>query len=276
MIYKKFKQAELFTGKTNKTYEYNIEDDDINYCIVDINGRFPTGNKYALNKECKEMAHILSGSGILVVDNVKYELEKDDVVLIDKLEKYYWEGNIKLGLPCTPAWTPQQHIELEFKVLDKNNKEQFLSLVNEVLNNLENKDFFIPYEDFEYDAMVNDKFYATTFGAFYENKLVGVAVLNYDKKLMEEENKHFNIKSSNICELGGNLVLPEYRGLKIASFLQKMAIDYAIKQNFEYVVSMAHPNNIKGCKTLEGAGLKFLETVKLDSGYLRNLYLLKL
>ncbi len=276
MIYKKFKQTEVFTGKTNKTYEYNIEDNDINYCIVDINGRFPTGQKYALNKECKEMAHILSGSGILVVNNIKYELEKEDVVLIGKAEKYYWEDNMKLSLPCAPAWNPNQHLELEFKPVTKEDKEQFMSLVNTVLNNLENKDFFIPYESFEYDAMLNNSNYAKIFGAYHNNKLVAVSVLVFDKTIMEEEKLHYNINTCNICELGGNLVLPEYRGLKIASFLQKISIEYATNQKFSYVVSMAHPENIKGCKTLEGAGLKYLNTVKLNSGYLRNLYMLKL
>lgn len=113
MIYKKFKDAEVFTGKTNKTYEYNIEDKDINYCIVDIDGRFPA-EKWAMNHECKEMAHILSGSGILVIDGVgTFELEQDDVVLVDKGEKYYWEGKMRLGIPCTPAWYPEQHEDVE-------------------------------------------------------------------------------------------------------------------------------------------------------------------
>lgn len=276
MIYKKFNQTEVFTGKTNKTYEYNIEDKDINYCIVDINGRFPTGEKYALNKNCKEMAHILSGSGILVVNNKEYKLEKDDVVLIDKLDKYYWEGNMRLGLPCSPAWKPDQHLEFEFKVVEKDDEKQFLSLVNNVLSNLENKNYFIPYEDSEYYNMINKKDYATVFGAYHNNNLVGVSIVCFDKTLMEQEKLHYDITTSNICELGGNLVLPEYRGLKIASFLQKICIDYAKSKNFEYVVSMAHPDNIKGCKTLEGAGLKFLKKVNLESGYVRNLYLLKL
>ena len=87
MIYKSFKDAELFKGETNKTYEYNIEDKDINYCIVDIDGRFPK-EKLAVNRKCKEMAHILSGSGILVVEGKEYQLKQDDVVLIDINEKY--------------------------------------------------------------------------------------------------------------------------------------------------------------------------------------------
>lgn len=112
MIYKSFSDTELFEGKTNKTYEYHIEDKDINYCIVDISGRFPVKN-WAVNRKCKEMAHVLSGSGILNVDGVIYNLKKDDVVLIDINEKYYWEGEMRLGIPCTPAWYPEQHEDVE-------------------------------------------------------------------------------------------------------------------------------------------------------------------
>ena len=108
MIYKSFKDAELFEGFTNKTYEYNIEDKDINYCIVDINGRFPK-EKFAINHKCKEMAHVLSGFGVLVVEGKEYQLKQDDVVLIDVGEKYYWEGKMRLGIPCAPAWYPEQH-----------------------------------------------------------------------------------------------------------------------------------------------------------------------
>ena len=108
MIYKSLKDAELFEGETNKTYEYNIEDKDINYCIVDIDGRFPK-EKWAINRKCKEMAHVLSGSGVLIVNGREYKLKTDDVVLIDVNEKYYWEGNMRLGLPCAPAWYPEQH-----------------------------------------------------------------------------------------------------------------------------------------------------------------------
>lgn len=108
MIYKSFNDTELFEGKTNKTYEYNIEDQDINFCIAEINGRFPT-EKFAVNRKCKEMAHVLRGKGILVVEGKTYHMKKDDVVLIDVNEKYYWEGNFKLGIPCSPAWHHEQH-----------------------------------------------------------------------------------------------------------------------------------------------------------------------
>lgn len=96
MIYKSFKDTELFEGETNRTYEYHIEDKDINYCIAEINGRFPK-EKRAVNSKCKEMAHILGGSGKIVVENKEYPVKTDDVILIDIGERYYWEGNLRLG-----------------------------------------------------------------------------------------------------------------------------------------------------------------------------------
>jgi len=112
MLYKSFRDTQLFEGGTNRTYEYNIEDKDINYCIVEVFGRFPK-EKLAINYKCKQMAHVLEGKGILWVEGKIYTLKKDDVVLIDVGEKYYWEGNMKLGIPCSPAWYPEQHDEVE-------------------------------------------------------------------------------------------------------------------------------------------------------------------
>lgn len=108
MIYKTFNETEIFKGETNKTYEYNIEDENINYCIAEINGRFPAEG-FAYNEKCKEMAHVLKGSGVLVVEGKEYILKEDDVVLIDVNEKYYWNGHFKLGIACSPAWYPEQH-----------------------------------------------------------------------------------------------------------------------------------------------------------------------
>ena len=112
MIYKIFRDTQLFEGFTNRTFEYNIEDKDINYCIIDIFGRFPK-EKIAVNNVCKAMAHILDGEGILWVEGKTQSLKKDDVVVIMPGEKYYWNGKMKIGLSCTPAWYPEQHERVE-------------------------------------------------------------------------------------------------------------------------------------------------------------------
>lgn len=92
---------------------YNIEDKDINYCIAEIDGRFPLKKKWAINRKCKEMVHVLSGSGVIVVEGKEYKLSKDVVVLIDVNEKYYFEGKLRLGIPCAPAWSLDQHEEID-------------------------------------------------------------------------------------------------------------------------------------------------------------------
>ena len=47
-------------------------------------------------------------------------------------------------------------------------------------------------------------------------------------------------------------------------------------QEFDYIISMAHPDNIGSCKTLEKVGLKFVKETTLSNGFLRKLYMLKL
>lgn len=37
----KLSTAEIFTKPTAKTFEYNLPDKDINWCLCDVNGRFP-------------------------------------------------------------------------------------------------------------------------------------------------------------------------------------------------------------------------------------------
>ena len=108
MEFASFKEAETFKGNTNITYEYKIADKDINFCISEINGRLPETRR-CVNRVCKEMAHVLEGKGIIEVEGKKYNLKRDDVILISPGERYYFEGNLKLALPCTPAWSPEQH-----------------------------------------------------------------------------------------------------------------------------------------------------------------------
>ncbi len=207
MEYKKFNQTEKFKGETNVTYEYNIEDGDINYCIVDVKGRFPKRG-YAINRGCKQMAHILAGEGKLVVNDKSYNLEKDDVVLIGRGEMYYWEGEMRLGVPCAPAWTPEQHLELDFKKIEEKDKEQLFALIDKVLNGLEDKEYFIPYEQWEYESMFDEKNYAPLYGAYDGDKLVGMAQLYISQDMLADFKKEYGLEDKRVCELGGNLVLP--------------------------------------------------------------------
>lgn len=88
--------------------EYISEDRDLNTCIAKISGRHPISG-WAINEKCKMMGFIVDGEGIIVVENKTFELFKNDVVLIQPGEKYYWEGNMLIFIPSTPAWYPEQY-----------------------------------------------------------------------------------------------------------------------------------------------------------------------
>ncbi|KKU29192.1 MAG: hypothetical protein UX80_C0008G0025 [Candidatus Amesbacteria bacterium GW2011_GWA2_47_11b] len=105
----KLEQAKEFKNSNScMALEYSLGDKDINAAVIKLNGRYPENGR-AVNTECKEVGYVVEGSGKLVVEDKTVRLKKGDVVLIEVGEKYYWEGNLVMFIPCTPAWTPKQH-----------------------------------------------------------------------------------------------------------------------------------------------------------------------
>lgn len=167
-------------------------------------------------------------------------------------------------------------MNLEFKKIPKDDKEQLLKLIDVVLRGLPDQSHFIPYEQWELDSMFDEKDYAPLYGAYDGNKLVGMAQLYVSQEMLKDFKDEFGLSQNRVCELGGNLVLPEYRGLGITTKLQTIELNLAKELGFDYIISMAHPDNIGSCKTLEKVGLKFVKETTLSNGFLRKLYMLKL
>lgn len=167
-------------------------------------------------------------------------------------------------------------MELIYKKVEEKDKEQLFKLIEIVLGGLENPEHFIPYERWEYDSMFDEENYAPLYGAYDGEKLVGMAQLYVSQDMLADFKKEFGLEEYSVCELGGNLVLPEYRGLGITTKLQTIELELAKKLEFDYIISMAHPDNIGSCKTLERVGLNFVKETRLSNGFLRKLYMLKL
>lgn len=124
--------------------------------------------------------------------------------------------------------------------------------------------------------MFDDKNYAPLYGAYDGEKLVGMAQLYVSQEMLADFKEEFGLTDYKVCELGGNLVLPEYRGNGITTKLQTIELELAKELGFDYIISVAHPNNIGSCKTLEKVGLEFVKETTLSNGFLRKLYILKL
>lgn len=89
-------------------YEYPTKSSDISIAVAKITHRYPDEG-YAVNHKCTEMGYVLKGSGKLVTQTKEANLSEGDVVYIAPGEKFYWEGNLTIVLPTTPAWTPDQY-----------------------------------------------------------------------------------------------------------------------------------------------------------------------
>lgn len=89
-------------------HEYPLGDKDINGAFVELSGREPDEGR-VVNSVCKELAYVINGSGKVTIEDKEINLETGDLVLIEPGEKFFWEGNMTLFLPCTPAWYPDQY-----------------------------------------------------------------------------------------------------------------------------------------------------------------------
>ena len=103
-----FENAKKFEKETATIFEYNLKDRNINFCFCNINGRYPL-NGFAINEKCKELAYVINGSGLVNIHGKFYKIKENDVVLINKGEKFFWQGEFKLALPCSPAWNIKQY-----------------------------------------------------------------------------------------------------------------------------------------------------------------------
>lgn len=89
-------------------YSIDLNEKNMDFCINNISGRYPTKG-YCSNLECEELCYILEGKGTInKMDSEPIYFEKGDIIFINKKEIYYWNGNFKLAIVCTPAWSKDQ------------------------------------------------------------------------------------------------------------------------------------------------------------------------
>lgn len=107
----KEENAENFQyADTSSVLEYSIalNEKNMDFCINTITGRYPMEG-YCSNLEVEELCYILEGRGtIFKYGSEPIEFKKGDIIFINKKDIYYWEGNFKLAIVCTPAWSKEQ------------------------------------------------------------------------------------------------------------------------------------------------------------------------
>lgn len=164
---------------------------------------------------------------------------------------------------------------ITYKKINVDNRQDLIELMKNVLNKLERKEFFIPFTENEIEELFQES-KTINYGAFDDEKLVGTAQLYLEEgNYIKNVKKEINLVSDKVIELGGYLVLEEYRNKGIMKELEKILIKEAKENNYEYIIITVHPDNLPSNKAVEFTGAKIVKTTKLGE-YLRNIYLLKL
>jgi len=102
-------KGEFYSGNGYSGIDYPSTDKDINFAVIKISSRSPKSG-FQVNTACKELLYILNGSGtIYMKDDIKRDFFQGDVIIIDKNECYAFDGDFEAAVPCTPAWTSDQH-----------------------------------------------------------------------------------------------------------------------------------------------------------------------
>lgn len=95
--------------KESSVYEYDFGTKNFGLATAKLNGRLPEKG-WMRNKECAEIYYVVSGSGVVFIEDERFELGEGDAILIAKNKKYYVEANnLNLVIPTCPAWDASQH-----------------------------------------------------------------------------------------------------------------------------------------------------------------------
>ena len=102
-------EAEIFKNSDKCiVFEYSMGYKDINGAVAKINGRY-LDKGTTVNEISRELGYVINGKGKIVINGQELQLNEGDLICIDPGEKFYWEGDMELFIPCAPAWSPKQH-----------------------------------------------------------------------------------------------------------------------------------------------------------------------
>jgi len=109
----KREQANEYSNSENcKGFEFDLGDSNLDGAVVSVVGKYPD-NGQVVNLDCKEIVYVIEGSGKVIIEGQPCEIKSEDMIVVEKGEKFYWEGTFKLFIYCTPAWNKDQHKHVE-------------------------------------------------------------------------------------------------------------------------------------------------------------------
>ena len=160
---------------------------------------------------------------------------------------------------------------MEIRKLTDLDIRDFCNLIKDMYAHLENLEWFspMPFDEENVKIMINKpRFFIV--GAFDDNKLCGVASLDYKcGKLIGKVEFPKDCNTDKLVESGFAMVHSNYRGRGIMKQMLSILLDEAKKQGYEWIFGKVHKNNLASYKSLEKLGFKKVKDlnkeVKIES-----------
>ncbi|MBE5733561.1 MAG: GNAT family N-acetyltransferase [Clostridiales bacterium] len=165
---------------------------------------------------------------------------------------------------------------IEIKRLSKEHHQQFKLINAKIRKALVNQKWFMPFSEENINNMFNEGSTLVVFGAFIDGDLGAVSLFDANNDEFAEMAKTVGYCEKIGAELGGSMVLPEYRGKNLMLEINYALINEARKMGIEYFIATAHPDNVASNNSLKKLGMTYKTTLIRDGGYERNVYILDL
>lgn len=128
---------------------------------------------------------------------------------------------------------------VEIKVLKEEDLEDILSFQQEIINEMEHKEWFVPLTEEEFLTPIRNK--DNVYFLIHDKEIIGLLVLTCDIPEVLEE---YKLPSDNYMLIDSVMVKKKYRGQKLQKQMLKFAFKRALEQKVEGLVATIHPDNV--------------------------------
>ena len=103
-------------------------------------------------------------------------------------------------------------------------------------------------------------------------QLIAISGLILTETFYGEIRDVLGLQGKKIAEVGGSMVLPEYRGQNLMLKINKMLVELAREQGYEHLVATVHPDNVASRTSAETLGFVKKDCIMRKGRFLRNVY----
>lgn len=162
------------------------------------------------------------------------------------------------------------------KKLDKSNQQDFINFNRIIRSNIQNPSWFMPFSEENMTQTFDEGNTLVVYGAFVDECLACISLFDTNKEEFSELSKAVGVSPNKKgAELGGSMVLPDYRGQNLMLDVNLKLIEVAKSMGIDYFVATVHPDNIASNRSVQKLGMQLKTTITRAGGYLRNVYLLE-